>query len=105
MKKDFENDIVCESTGKICYSKKEAGITINRAKKHYHSDDESNASKKIPKRKYYCEKCGHYHLTSQAVYRNQNDKLQKKYRYKKEKLRERENKYDWREECSLFLSA
>ena len=104
MKDDFGKDVICESEGKICYTKREAGNAINRAKQHYHSD-ESNASKDIPKRKYYCEKCGHYHLTSQAVYRNQNDKLQKKYRYKKEKLRERENKYDWREEYSLLYVA
>lgn len=104
MENDFERDLRCESTGKICYSKKEAGIALNRAKKHYHSDDESNASKKIPKRKYYCEKCGHYHLTSQPASQKK-DRLQEKYRHKKEKLRERENKDIWREECYLFYAA
>lgn len=104
MKDDFGRDIICESTGKICYNAKEAGVALNRAKKHYHSDEESSASKKIPKRKYYCEKCGHYHLTSQSAPYNKREK-QEKYRYKKEKLRKRENKYDWREECSLLYVA
>lgn len=104
MKDDFGRDLRCESTRKICYSKKEAGNAINRAKKHYHSDDESNASKKIPKRKYYCNKCGCYHLTSQSAY-HKKERLQEKYRYKKEKLRERENKDIWREESRLLCVA
>ncbi|MBR4531337.1 hypothetical protein IKO70_02855 [bacterium] len=58
MKDNFGNEIICESEDKICYTKREAGNAINRAKKHYHSDD-SNAAKKIPVRKYFCRKCGH----------------------------------------------
>ena len=104
MKNNFGKDIICESEGKICYTKREAGNAINEAKKHHYSG-ESNSAKKIPVRKYFCKKCGFYHLTSQAVSHNQSNRLKQKYRYKKEKLRKRENKYDWREEYSLLLSA
>lgn len=99
MKDDFGRDLRCESEGKICYSKKEAGTAINGAKHH------GNRAKKIPKRMYPCKECGHYHLTSQAVSHNQSNRLKQKYRYKKEKLRKRENKYDWREECRLLCVA
>ena len=98
MENDFERDLRCESTGKICYSKKEAGIALNVARHH------GNRAKKIPKRMYLCKECGHYHLTSQSA-SHKKDRLQEKYRYKKEKLRERENKYDWREECFLLYAA
>jgi len=99
MKDEFARDIRCEIEDKICYTEREANEALNGAKSH------NNRSKKIPVRKYFCKKCGFYHLTSQAVSHNQNKKLQEKYRYKKEKLRKRENKYDWREEYSLLLSA
>lgn len=103
MKDCFGNDIICESEKKICYSEKEAGRTLNEAKKHHYSS-ESNPAKKIPKRKYFCKKCGFYHLTSQAV-SHKKDGHQEKYRYKKEKLRKRENKYDWREEYRFLCVA
>lgn len=64
MKDDFEKELRCESTGKICYTKREAGNAINGAKSH------CNRSKKIPKRKYYCEECGCYHLTHYSHYGN-----------------------------------
>ena len=99
MKDEFERDIICESENKICFTEREANEALKGAKSH------NNRSKKIPVRKYFCSKCGHYHLTSQSASHNKRDRLQEKYRYKKERLRKRENKYDWREEYSLFLSA
>jgi len=98
MKDDFGKNIRCESEGKICYTKKEAGTALNRARHH------DNRAKKIPKRMYPCKECGHYHLTSKSA-SHKKDRLQEKYRYKKEKLRERENKDLWRKECSLLYAA
>lgn len=46
----------CMSTGKVCYSRRDAGVALARCK---HSK-----SKRIPRRIYYCKECGWYHLTS-----------------------------------------
>ena len=55
--------VTCEDTGKICYSGREAGEIINSTK-HHHRNDHLGRSKKFPRRKYYCNDCGYYHLTS-----------------------------------------
>jgi hypothetical protein len=61
--KDFQgNYICCKAEEKICYTKREAGIAINSAKKHYYSN-ERKRGKIIPKRKYFCKDCGFYHLS------------------------------------------
>ena len=101
MKNDFENDIICESTGKICYSKKEAGKAINGAKKRHYTDGHS--AKKIPRRKYYCEKCGCYHLTHLTFYKS--DKPQRGFKHRLRKLIAFENDRAWREERSLLYAA
>lgn len=49
---------ICEETGKICYSEKEAGNLIRYFKTH-----KKNAEKEIPKRSYFCRSCGTFHLT------------------------------------------
>ena len=46
----------CMSTGKVCYSRRDAGVALARCK---HSK-----SNRIPRRIYYCKECGWYHLTS-----------------------------------------
>lgn len=52
----------CQFTGKRCYTEREAGATLNNLLK---GRGMRSAKKKrnIPKRKYYCDKCGFYHLT------------------------------------------
>lgn len=56
---------VCESTGKVCYSKREAGIARARCR---HSKRD-----RVPRRIYFCKECGWYHLTSQLKKRGIKD--------------------------------
>lgn len=49
------NDL-CFATGKVCYSKREAGVTLARCR---HSK-----RNRVPRRIYFCKECGWYHLTS-----------------------------------------
>lgn len=51
------NKQICKESGKYCYSKKEAGNMIRYFKKH------RNFNKNIPKRSYFCNYCGTFHLT------------------------------------------
>lgn len=57
----------CSSTGKRCYTKKEAQGVIN-----WFHKQKWHVRKKIPKRCYFCRECGYWHLTSQG------DKFNKK---------------------------
>ena len=95
MKDGFGREIRCESTGKICYTEREAGEILNMPKRHSHSNE-------IPKRKYFCEKCGCYHLTHQTFYKS--DKPQREFRQKLRELIIFENNRAWREEYS-FIGA
>lgn len=52
----------CSSTGKVCYSERDAGALINKYKKH----KGRFASKKRPVRKYRCNMCNCWHVTSMA---------------------------------------
>lgn len=52
----------CEVTGKICYSKREAGEIINRLRRHINGDN-LGRNKTLPRRSYYCVYCGCFHLT------------------------------------------
>ncbi|MBQ0168008.1 MAG: hypothetical protein KBT02_12955, partial [Treponema sp.] len=61
--------VLCIETGKICYTEREAGIVMNKARKHSyeghmktHKEHYAN-SKEIPRRKYWCKACGFYHVT------------------------------------------
>jgi hypothetical protein len=58
-----ENDEknICEPTGKICYSQREAGIMLNSLKNSRHRWN--NRNKIIPLRSYRCEYCNTFHLT------------------------------------------
>lgn len=66
--------MICESTGKVCYTEREAGTVINSSRKHIyignnHTIKSGRAnSKNIPRRKYFCEECRHYHVTHLALY-------------------------------------
>ena len=97
MKDDFGRDLRCESEGKICYSKKEAGTAINGAKHH------GNRAKKIPKRMYPCKECGHYHLTSQKSEKGCCSK--QVYDQKRNKIIALEYKKLWREEYRFLCAA
>lgn len=73
-----ENMTICEQTGKICYSEKEAGRAINHSKKHRYR--KSHYKKKIVKRKYWCEFCNTWHLTSMSYFsRDLQEKYKKSY--------------------------
>lgn len=97
MKDDFGRDIICESEGKICYTKKEARTALNGAKHH------GNRVKKIPKRMYLCKKCGFYHLTSQKSEKISCSKLF--YDQKRHEIILFEDKKLWREEYRLLCVA
>lgn len=65
-----EEDFVrCSSSGKRCYSEREANIALSSAKKHYHGRNHSRKTSngKIPRRKYLCNYCNCWHLTSSAT--------------------------------------
>ena len=62
MKDCFGQDVRCYFAGKICYTAREAGEVINGARRHHRN------GKNIPRRKYYCETCGYYHVTHYSFY-------------------------------------
>ena len=62
-----ESHELCD--GKIRYSQREAGEVLHSITRRQHK----NHSKKIPKRAYFCRKCGCYHLTSTPNYRTFGD--------------------------------
>lgn len=51
----------CQQTVKTCFSRKKANETIAYFKTTHFKW--SHRGKNIPKRSYYCEYCGTYHLT------------------------------------------
>ncbi len=61
--KDHKEYRICSTSGKRCYSSKEADITISSARKCKYRKNRMDC-KKIPRRKYYCKDCQSYHLTS-----------------------------------------
>ncbi len=96
MKDDFGRDLRCKSTGKICYTEREAGNALNGAKKGGHANE-------IPKRKYYCSKCGCYHLTHYSFYKS--DKPQREFRRKLRNIIAFEDDRAWHEEYRLLCVA
>lgn len=61
--------------GKICYCEREAGTIVNSAKRgrggHRHGGrvNVRPGRKNIPKRKYYCNDCGMWHVTHYSYYK------------------------------------
>lgn len=53
----------CEVMHKRCYSKQDAGYTVNFAKKH--KSNRRTPTGKVPIRYYLCQFCNKYHLTSE----------------------------------------
>lgn len=76
MLQDRTSDKYCNFCGKECLSQREASTLLNSFKKH------QQGHKHIPKRAYYCDKCGWYHLTHQ-VCKMKDSKRGNKYDYKK----------------------
>lgn len=60
-----EQNVICEETGKVCMTTREAGSILNMFRHHRRH---WNGKKKIPKRKYYCKICRCYHLTHMSSY-------------------------------------
>lgn len=59
---DENNIMYCGECEKRCYSEREAGCILNRLK-HHRGSDHLGKQKELPRRKYWCKDCGHYHLT------------------------------------------
>jgi len=60
---DKQEYYTCETTGKRCYSQKEAGTIANKySKKH-----QKNYIRNVPTRYYYCNDCRQYHLTHKSL--------------------------------------
>ena len=97
MKDDSGRDLRCENEGKICYTKREAGNALNGAKKC------GCRAKNMPKRSYYCEECGCYHLTHYSFYKS--NKAQRKFKQKLREIIDFENERAWREEYSSLSAA
>lgn len=52
----------CPECGKICYTEREAGAVLNRARRR---KQYKGRKKYIPRRYYMCEYCGCWHTTHQ----------------------------------------
>lgn len=50
----------CPETGKVCYTREDAGSVLNYTKRN-------RFGKSIPKRCYYCEACGMWHLSQNLL--------------------------------------
>lgn len=55
---------ICEKFHKRCYSAREADIVIKNAHSAHHP---KTSTGKVPRRKYMCQFCNKYHLTSQIA--------------------------------------
>lgn len=58
-------DSYCKTTGKQCFTEREAGERLNFLKKGW---SRRGKKKQVPKRKYWCQECGYYHLTHLTCY-------------------------------------
>ncbi|MCF0241390.1 MAG: hypothetical protein HUK25_02060 [Treponema sp.] len=64
---DDRNIMYCMETEKRCYSEREAGSILNSCRRH-RTSDHCGRNKDLPRRKYWCNSCGHYHLTHTPYY-------------------------------------
>lgn len=85
----------CEIEKKLCYTEREAGEALHAAKRRH----KTSTAKKIPVKKYYCEHCRFFHLSSSFVRTLQTDISQKR-----QKIRDDEAKYRWRKESENLSS-
>lgn len=70
------NPKICERTQKICYTQKEAGLIINRCRKHGYKKWGVEQKNK-PMRKYHCEFCKCWHTSHYKSYFGNNPKNKK----------------------------
>ena len=56
----------CPVSGKCCLASREADGVLNHVQRHSHGRRNCRG-KNMPRRKYYCESCGSYHLTHYAI--------------------------------------
>ncbi|MBQ5492065.1 MAG: hypothetical protein IIT68_08445 [Treponema sp.] len=70
--KSYGNYVMCETSGKVCYTEREAGGVINGCKKHLNAGNSRSVKaghgKNIPRRKYFCKVCGFYHVSHFGSY-------------------------------------
>lgn len=70
------------SCGKRCYTERAAGVAINKCKKHRRSKTRARerefSSNGVPKRKYFCDICGFWHLTSMPAYSEKGSRIKNK---------------------------
>lgn len=67
---------ICEATGKVCYSRREAGEAIG----WFRNGHFFGGTRDVPKRYYLCPFCGTYHLTHYKKKRTEKKKLKEIYR-------------------------
>lgn len=79
---------ICERTGKVCYSQKEAGKQVHGAMRH-------SSKKQVPLRSYMCKYCGTYHLThyKNAIFFD-GKSTKKWYKESKQKYKEYNEEYE-----------
>lgn len=65
--------------GKQCYTKREAGEQLSRLKGHRTSSHIGRGNTK-PKRSYYCNDCGYYHVTHYGMQKKKKGPLKEFYR-------------------------
>lgn len=86
---DERNIKWCSECDKRCYSEREAGSILNSCKRHRNSDH-CGRNKELPRRKYWCNSCGHYHLTHyrewSSVDCTKEDKFYMEYENKKRRV-------------------
>ena len=58
-------DKICGESGKVCYSKREAGSVVNafKSRKHFRHCKKGRKGDNVPQRIYFCKYCGTYHVT------------------------------------------
>lgn len=79
---DFGQSNICRATGKIMLTKREAGEQLGATRGHRTTSHIGRGTNK-PKRSYYCNCCGYYHLTHLA--QTKGTVMKKSVPYKREK--------------------
>ena len=79
---DYGQKKICQRSGKVMLTQREAGVQLNSMKKHRTSSHICRGTDK-PKRSYYCEYCGMYHVTHLAQAKSTT--MKKSVPYKREK--------------------
>lgn len=62
MKNSDGTNLICREAHKVCYTRREAGSILNDCRKHGFRS-RGVGKKHRPRREYFCNHCGFYHLT------------------------------------------